>query len=218
MEVILMERIEKLGQMGDVVRVKPGFARNFLLPTGKARRATKENLAVFEEQRAQLEAENLERRQEAEKVAEKMRGLSVIVLRQAGESGQLYGSVNSRDIAEAVTEAGFTVARSQVELNKVIKTLGLHDLSVRLHAEVAVDVRVNVARSEAEAAAQEESGAMFRASTEEPDTAGREAADLEAADLEAADLETEEHRNNPEIQPVEPLALDEDETAPAEKN
>ena len=191
MEVILMERIEKLGQMGDVVRVKPGYARNYLLPRGKARRATKENLAVFEEQRAQLEAENLERRQEAEKVAEKMAGLSVIVLRQAGETGQLYGSVNSRDIAEAVTEAGFTVGRNQIELNKVIKTLGLHDLQVRLHAEVAVDLRVNVARTEAEAEAQAKSGTMVTATPEEP----------------AAESE------NPDILPVEPLEEAEGEAA-----
>lgn len=168
MEVILLERVEKLGQMGDIVRVKPGYARNYLLPKGKARRATKENLAVFEEQRAQLEAENLERRQEAEKVAEKMQGLSVVILRQAGESGQLYGSVNSRDIAEAVTDAGFTVNRAQVELNKVIKTLGLHDLPVRLHAEVSIDLRVNVARTEAEAETQAKSGTMVTAALKEP--------------------------------------------------
>jgi large subunit ribosomal protein L9 len=191
MEVILMERIEKLGQMGDVVRVKPGYARNYLLPKGKARRATKENLAVFEEQRAQLEAENLERRQEAEKVAEKMQGLSVIILRQAGESGQLYGSVNGRDIAEAVTEAGFTVGRSQIDLNKVIKTLGLHDLQVRLHAEVSVDLRVNVARTEAEAEAQAKSGVMVTAAPEEPVA----------------------ESDNPEILPVEKLEEAEEETA-----
>src|SRR5215469_16055676 len=137
-ELILLERVEKLGQMGQVVKVKPGFARNFLLPQKKALRATKENLAYFEKQRTQLEAANLTRRSEAEQVAKTLDGLSVVVIRQAGESGQLYGSVSARDISDAVTAAGFTIGRGQVVLDKAIKSLGLHKLRVVLHPEVSV--------------------------------------------------------------------------------
>jgi len=154
MEVILLERIDKLGQMGDVVNVKPGFARNYLLPKKKALRATEQNRKHFEAQKAQLEAQNLERRKEAEAVGGKMEGLSIVVLRQASEGGQLYGSVNSRDIAEAVTEAGFTVDRHQVRLPATIKQLGITVTPVALHPEVSVDVTVNVARSADEAEAQ----------------------------------------------------------------
>ena len=163
MEVILLERIEKLGQMGDVVTVKPGYARNFLLPRKKAMRATKSNMAVFEAQRAQLEAENLKRREEAEAVAEKLDGMSVVLIRQAGDSGQLYGSVTARDISDAVTEAGVTINRDQVAMDKVIKTLGLHAVKVRLHPEVSVEVTGNVARSEEEAVTQAETGKMVSA-------------------------------------------------------
>lgn len=158
MQIILLERIEKLGQMGDVVKVKPGFARNYLLPQGKAKRATKENLARFEQQRTQLEAENLTRRGEAEQVGEKLDGVMVTLIRQAGESGQLYGSVNRRDLAEVITDAGFTVARGQVDLDGVIKTLGLHAVRIRLHPEVTVTVTANVARSAGEAETQATSG------------------------------------------------------------
>ncbi|MDE2165801.1 MAG: 50S ribosomal protein L9 [Alphaproteobacteria bacterium] len=154
MEVILLERVEKLGQMGQVVKVRPGFARNYLLPQKKALRATKENLAIFDKQRAQLEAANLARRSDAEQVAQKLSGLSVVVIRQAGESGQLYGSVTARDIAQAVTEAGFTISKAQVTLDKAIKTLGLYPMRVRLHPEVAVQVTVNVAQSPEEAEMQ----------------------------------------------------------------
>jgi large subunit ribosomal protein L9 len=154
MEVILLERVEKLGQMGQVVKVRPGFARNYLLPQKKALRATKENLAVFETRRAQLETVNLQKRSEAEQVAQKMNGLSVVLIRQAGESGQLYGSVSARDIATGVTEAGFSVIRGQVTLDKAIKTLGLHPVRVVLHPEVAVQVTVNVAQSAEEAEMQ----------------------------------------------------------------
>ncbi|HMK67597.1 MAG TPA: 50S ribosomal protein L9, partial [Stellaceae bacterium] len=136
MQVILLERVEKLGQMGQVVDVRPGFARNFLLPQKKALRATKENLAYFEKQRSQLEAQNLARKSEAEQVAQKLDGLSVVIIRQAGESGQLYGSVTARDISDGVTEAGFTIARGQVVLEKAIKTLGLYKQRVVLHPEV----------------------------------------------------------------------------------
>lgn len=178
MQVILMERIEKLGQMGDVVTVKPGFARNFLLPQRKARRATKANLAEFEQQRAQLEAENLERRGEAQKVGEKLDGLTVVLIRQAGESGQLYGSVNVRDLAEVVTAAGFTIGRAQVELDTAIKSLGLHTVKIRLHPEVTVTVTANVARTHAEAEAQANTGHVVSAD------------DLQAA-IDAADAEKE---------------------------
>ena len=146
--------MEKLGQMGDVVRVKPGFARNYLLPEKKALRATKENIAYFETQRTQLEAVNLDRRKEAETVGQKLDGLDVTLIRQAGDTGQLYGSVTTRDIADALIEAGFTVARRQIDLNQLIKTLGITDVAVALHPEVKVTVHVNVARSEDEAARQ----------------------------------------------------------------
>ena len=159
MEVILLERIEKLGQMGDIVKVKPGFARNFLLPQGKALRATDQNKSHFDAQRAQLEADNLKRKQEAEAVAVKMTDLKVVLIRQAGDAGQLYGSVTGRDIADAITDAGVTVRRGQVILDKPIKTIGLHVIRVELHGEVIVDVTANVARSRDEAETQEKTGA-----------------------------------------------------------
>ncbi len=188
MQVILMERIEKLGQMGDVVTVKPGYARNFLLPQGKARRATKENLDRFEQQRVQLEAENIERRDEAEKIGAKLKGLVVTLIRQAGESGQLYGSVNTHDLAAEITEAGYTVARNQISLDGVIKATGLHQVKVRLHPEVSVTITANVARSDTEAEAQARSGHVVSA---EEQHAAEEAA---AAETEAvvARIEAEE--------------------------
>lgn len=154
MQVILLERIGRLGQMGDVVTVKDGFARNFLLPHGKALRATKANRERFEKERAQLEARNLELKSEAEAVAAKLQGQSFIVLRQAGDSGQLYGSVATRDIAAVVSEGGFSIERRQVLLDRPIKTLGLHDVRIGLHAEVEPHVTINVARSADEAARQ----------------------------------------------------------------
>ncbi|WP_417673667.1 50S ribosomal protein L9 [Roseibium sp.] len=154
MQVILLERIAKLGQMGDTVRVRDGYARNFLLPQGKALRANKANMQRFENERAQLEARNLERRQEAEAVAAKLDGESMIMIRSAGETGQLYGSVSTRDIADGLTAAGFTVGRAQVELRTPIKTIGLHNVLILLHPEVEVGVTVNVARSEDEAVRQ----------------------------------------------------------------
>ena len=147
MEIILLERVEKLGQMGDVVSVKPGYARNFLLPQGKALRANKGNLDKFETEKSQREADNLARRSDAETESGKMDGLAVSMVRAASEMGQLFGSVTARDIADAVTDAGFTINRTQVIMEKSIKTLGLHDTRVRLHPEVTVTVRVNVARS-----------------------------------------------------------------------
>lgn len=154
MQVVLLERVEKLGHIGDVVKVKDGFARNFLLPKKKALRATKQNLAFFETQRAQLEARNLEERKSAEKVAKTLDGKSFVLLRQAGDRGHLYGSVSPRDIADAIAKGGFTVARNQVPLDKAIKMIGLHEISVVLHPEVRVHVTVNVARTEDEAGRQ----------------------------------------------------------------
>jgi large subunit ribosomal protein L9 len=166
-DLILLQRVENLGQMGDVVKVKPGFARNYLLPKKRAIRATKENLARFDEQRHQLEAQNLKRREEAERVAERVGGLSVIVIRQAGESGSLYGSVSPRDIADACTEAGLSIARQQVVLDHPIKTLGLATVRVVLHPEVSLPVTVNVARSPEEAEKQARGEAVTAAAEQE---------------------------------------------------
>jgi large subunit ribosomal protein L9 len=154
MQVILLERVAKLGQIGDVVRVKDGFARNFLLPRRKALRATEANRKRFETQRVEIEARNLELKQEAKTVAEKLDGHSIILIRQAGESGQLYGSVSPRDIAEALGQSRFKVSRDQVVLNTPIKALGLHTVPVHLHPEVDVKITVNVARSPEEAERQ----------------------------------------------------------------
>ena len=154
MDVILLERIARLGQMGDTVRVKDGFARNFLLPTGKALRANEANKKKFEGQRAQLEARNLERKSEAMQISEKLDGKSFIAVRSAGETGQLYGSVSTRDIAELLTAEGFSVNRNQILLNQPIKTIGLHNVPVALHPEVEVHVTINVARSPEEAERQ----------------------------------------------------------------
>jgi large subunit ribosomal protein L9 len=174
MDVILLERVEKLGQLGQVVKVKPGYARNYLLPKKKALRATKENLAVFEAQKAQLEARNLELKKEAEVVATKVDGLSVVVVRQAAESGVLYGSVSSRDIAEAVTAAGTSISRGQVAIPDPIKTLGLFKIRVILHPEVSVTVTVNVARSVEEAAVQAQRGGVVVGRDEDEDEAVEE--------------------------------------------
>ncbi|MEQ1944070.1 50S ribosomal protein L9 [Mesorhizobium sp. VNQ89] len=154
MEVILLERISRLGQMGETVNVKDGYARNFLLPKGKALRANEANKKKFEGQRAQLEARNLERKSEASTVAEKLDGKSFVIVRSAGETGQLYGSVSTRDIADLLTAEGFTVSRNQVELNQPIKTIGLTNVAIALHPEVEVTVTLNIARSTDEAERQ----------------------------------------------------------------
>ncbi|MFO7297095.1 MAG: 50S ribosomal protein L9 [Pseudomonadota bacterium] len=151
MQVILLERVGRLGQMGDVVNVKDGYARNFLLPKGKALRATKENLEEFQRRRVQLEARNLELRKEAEAVAEKLNGKQFVSIRQAGDTGQLYGSVSTRDIATLLKDGGFTIERTQVILDRPIKSLGMHEVRISLHPEVEVKVVINVARSEEEA-------------------------------------------------------------------
>jgi large subunit ribosomal protein L9 len=154
MEVILLERIARLGQMGDVVRVKDGYARNFLLPQGKALRANDANRKKFESEKTHLEARNLERVAEAEQVGVRLGGQSFVVVRQAGETGQLYGSVTSRDLAEIMETAGFSVARSQIDLNQPLKTIGIHKVRIVLHPEVDAHVSVNVARSDDEAQRQ----------------------------------------------------------------
>jgi large subunit ribosomal protein L9 len=167
MQIILLERIEKLGQMGDLVNVKPGYARNYLLPQGKALRANDANMERFESERVQREADNLTKRSEAEAEAKKMAGLAVSLVRAASEMGQLFGSVTSRDIAEAVTESGFTINRNQVVMDRAIKTLGLTDIKVRMHPEVSVSITVNIARSLAEAETQLKTGVAVTGETKD---------------------------------------------------
>ena len=158
MEVILLERVENLGVMGDVVRVKPGYARNFLFPNEKAVPASNENKASFENKRLEIEAKNIETKAEAEKVASKIKGEILILVRQAGDSGQLYGSVNSRDIKNTLKDMGYELDRNQISLNKPIKSVGIHNVSIALHPEIYVEVIANVARSEEEAKIQTETG------------------------------------------------------------
>ncbi len=207
MDVILLERIEKLGQMGDVVKVKPGFARNYLLPKKKALRATKDNMVYFETQKVQLEAENLERRSEAEVVAAKLVGLTVVLIRQAGENGQLYGSVTARDMAEAIAEAGAKVERGQIQLEKAIKVLGLHPVHLRLHPEVVVEVTANVARSPEEAEALAREGHVVSA---------EEQREAEAAAIQEVISEVEAEEAVPEEAAAEPEAVAEPEAAEEE--
>jgi large subunit ribosomal protein L9 len=208
MEVILLERIEKLGQMGEIVTVKAGYARNFLLPQKKAMRATGSNKAVFEQQRSHLEADNLVRRTEAESVAGKVEGLDVTIIRQAGDSGQLYGSVSGRDIAASVTESGITVDRSQIVLDRPIKALGIYDTRVVLHPEVSVTVTVNIARTEEEAKLQlERGGAILSADEmEAADAAAAAEAALAIADDTQAEVEATEGLVEEEV--AERLASD----------
>ena len=174
MEVILLERVAKLGQMGETVNVKPGFARNFLLARGKALRATEGNKKHFETQRAQLEAKNLDRKKDAEAVAEKLDGQTFVLIRQSGETGVLYGSVSTRDLAEVVTAEGFSVGRDQCALNQPIKTLGLFKVPVTLHPEVEVEITVNIARSPEEAERQARGEAVIERDTFNLDDLGLE--------------------------------------------
>ena len=194
MEIILLERIVNLGQMGDLVTVKPGYARNYLLPQGKALRATKENRERFDNERSQLEADNLNRKGEAEKVAEKMKDLSVSLIRAASEMGQLYGSATARDISDAVSEKGFTINRNQIDLNTAIKTRGLFPVRVALHPEVFVEVTVNIARSADEAAEQIKLGRAIVSDVAERER--MEAAEAaKAAEQRMAELDAEETEN-----------------------
>src|SRR5580692_8514428 len=194
MNLILLERVPKLGQMGDVVKVKPGFARNYLLPQKKALRATKDNITYFESQRKVLEAQNLERRSEAEAVGEKMKDLKVTLIRQASEALQLYGSVTSRDIADGAGVEGVKIERSQVELDKPIKSLGAHKIKIHLHPEVAIEITVIVARSPDEADFLAKGGTLVaeteRAQLEAAEAAKR-AAEQAAALFEAKPAEAE---------------------------
>lgn len=205
MEVILLERIEKLGQMGDIVSVKPGYARNYLLPKAKALRATSENSKYFENRRAQLEATNLEKRDEAKKVGKKLNGHVVVLIRQAGESGQLYGSVNARDITNQIIDAGFNINRQQVGLLQPIKSLGIYEVKISLHPEVSVTVTANIARSEEEAKIQSETGhAVLSIEEEEAAKAKIKAEEVfeKAEDAEA--LEAVEAQNeNTEVAKVQ---------------
>ncbi|MBC7132617.1 MAG: 50S ribosomal protein L9 [Roseovarius sp.] len=178
MQVILLERVARLGQMGDVVDVKPGFARNFLLPQGKALTASPRNIADFEARKAQLEAQNLETRKEAEAMAERLDGQQFVVIRQASDGGALYGSVSTRDAAEAATENGFALDRKQVTLIRPIKELGLHDVTVTLHPEVSVTIQINVARSPEEAELQASGKTIQDAAAE-----AEAAAEFEIAEL-----------------------------------
>ena len=193
MEVILLERVARLGQMGDVVRVKDGFARNFLLPKGKALRATKDNRSKFESMKTQLEASNLEQQSEARRIAEKLDGQSFAVLRQASDTGQLYGSVSARDVAGIVTDAGFKVNRSQIVLNAPIKSIGLHIVPVALHPEVEVTIKIGVARNADEAArlSRGEDITLSRAAVEDAEAAAAAAAFFERPE-DSERLETEE--------------------------
>ena len=205
MEIILLERVEKLGQMGDVVKVKPGYARNFLLPQGKALRANKANLERFDTEKAQREADNLSRRSDAEKEAGKLDGLAVNMVRAASEMGQLFGSVTSRDIANAVTEAGFTLGRSQVIMENAIKTLGLHDIRIRLHPEVTATVVVNVARSLDEAETQLKTGVAVTGIVDDydDDNVDPVSHDAEAEEASPAEAEASEEAASDDATSVE---------------
>jgi large subunit ribosomal protein L9 len=198
MEVILLERVGKLGQMGEVVRVKDGYARNFLLPQGKALRATKDNRAKFEGMKVQLEARNLEMKTEAEGIAGKLKGKSFVVLRQASESGQLFGSVSARDIASILVDGGFTVSRSQVALHAPIKMIGMHTVPVALHPEVEITITMNVARNadEAERQARGEDVTQRRQETEEEAAAAEAAAFFEKPEAAADQGKGEEAKTD----------------------
>jgi large subunit ribosomal protein L9 len=181
-EVILLERVDRLGQLGDTVRVRPGFARNYLLPRKKALRATAANLEFFKARKAEIEAQNLVRKGDAEKVAKKMDGLKLVVIRQAGDTGQLFGSVTARDVAAESITAGYTVDKTQVQIDKPIKTIGLYKVKVRLHPEVVINVSLNVARSLDEAAVQEKTGQALTKAEAQAQTQADAAAQGETAE------------------------------------
>ncbi|MEP0943501.1 MAG: 50S ribosomal protein L9 [Rhizobiaceae bacterium] len=221
MDVILLERIAKLGQMGDTVTVKDGYARNFLLPQGKALRANKANMAHFESQRAHLEARNLERKSEAEAVSERLSGNTYVAVRSAGETGQLYGSVAARDIVATLEEAGFSVGRSQIELRSPIKVIGLHNVLIALHPEVEAEVTMNVARSEDEAVRQAAGEDLTsRDAFEDDDEAEEDELNIEdifenpdEVDLEGAEESADGEEAAVEDAPVEEAAAEAEEEA-----
>ena len=202
MQVILLERIAKLGQMGDVVDVKPGYARNFLLPQGKAKSASEVNIADFESQKAKLEAHNLETKKEADALAEKLNGQNFVIIRSASDAGALYGSVTPRDAAQAATEAGFTVDRKQFTLKSPIKELGLHEIEIKLHPEVSASVTVNVARSLEEAELQASGKSIQDLAAEQEQEAEFEIAEL-FDDIGSAALDDEDLIKDQETEPVE---------------
>ncbi|WP_370401175.1 50S ribosomal protein L9 [Sulfitobacter sp. JB4-11] len=210
MQVILLQRVAKLGQMGEVVDVKPGFARNYLLPQGKALSASKANIEAFEGRKAQLEAQNLETKKEADKMAETLNGQQFIVIRSASDAGALYGSVTTRDAADAATEAGFTVDRKQVVLTAPIKELGLHDVAVVLHPEVEATIHLNVARSPEEAELQASGKSIQELAAEEEAAADFEIAEL-FDDIGAAASEDEDLAEAVE-EVIEDAAGDDEET------
>ncbi|MDD3021639.1 MAG: 50S ribosomal protein L9 [Alphaproteobacteria bacterium] len=194
-EIILLERVENLGKMGELVKVRPGYARNFLLPQKKALRATKENIAYFEAQRKALESQNNDRRAEAETLAKKIDGLKVVIIRQASEAGQLYGSVASRDIAEAIAETcGEAIGRNQVDMNSALKAIGLFPMKISLHPEVKVQVTLNIARSLEEAKTQEKTGkaVIVDHNAEDRKAKSAPAAVAPAADEPVAEVSEEE--------------------------
>lgn len=188
MQIVLLERVEKLGQMGDIVTVKSGYARNYLMPQGKALRSTKENLARFEHERAQLEARNLELKAEAEAVAGKLDGQQFIVIRQASEAGSLYGSVAARDVAEVATAEGFSVERRQIVLDRPVKALGLYPIRIVLHPEVNATITVNVARSQEEAEIQATGRTIQELRAEEEAEAQFDTSGLFSEDVDLTDL------------------------------
>jgi len=220
MQVILLERIRKLGQMGDVVTVKAGFARNYLLPYGKALRATDANLQRFEGEKAQLEARNLELKKEAEAVAKKVDGSNFLIIRQASDTGQLFGSVATRDIAETITQGGTTIERRQILLLRPIKTLGLHAITVSLHPEVDATVTVNVARSEEEAKRQERGEDILTGEVEEQEEAAIATEEIFEDEERAKEAEETLQEESAEVEsPDEPEAAPPKADAePAEEN
>ena len=219
MQVILLERVEKLGQMGDVVKVKEGFARNYLLPRKKALRATKANMAHFESQKAQLEARNLHLKKEADGVAAKLDKKTFVVLRSAGETGMLYGSVSTRDIADAITAGGVSVGRNQVAMDKAIKMLGMHEVKVVLHPEVRVNVTLNIART-AEEAERQARGENILVSNAEAEARAEALANAEAVFEKTEDAEGEEAPAKAEpkadAKPAKAAKGKEEKAAPAE--
>ena len=196
MQLILLERIEKLGQMGELVNVKPGYARNFLLPLKKAVTATEENKAHYESQRVNLEAQNLKLRAEAEKIADKLKNEKCIVIRQAGDAGQLYGSVSARDTAESITETGVSVNRSQIKLESPIKTIGMHTVKLGLRPEVSIMITVNVARSTDEAKIQDKTGTAIISTEQEPSETNPQGQLNSPGNGRDLDIKSVEHEKN----------------------
>ena len=218
MQIVLLERIAKLGQMGDVVTVKDGYARNFLLPQGKALRANKANLERFENDRQQLETRNLERKTDAEKVHEKLNGNAFVVIRQSGDSGQLYGSVTSRDVAETLSAAGFEATRSQIAIDQPIKTLGLHDVAVVLHPDVDTSVVINVARTgeEAERQAAGEDVTVEKLDDDEEVMEASEVFD-DGVEVDLSDEAADDASEEATTEVAEEATEESDEAAPAEE-